>query len=82
MIGADKVVHLKWGSAAAAGVLLLLWVGSLLGWPAAIALSGVAVAYTLERYQAIRREGTASWQDMVATAAPFQAVALAVWWLR
>jgi hypothetical protein len=82
MIAADKVAHLKWGTAVAVGVWALLWVSTCWGMPLAVGLAGVAIAYVLERYQAIRREGTASWKDGVATALPFELLALVLWGLR
>jgi hypothetical protein len=75
-VSPDKRAHLMWGTAAALATVALLLAAQHIGGPAAVALAGPVVGWALERYQAVRREGVASWADAVATAAPFEVVAL------
>jgi hypothetical protein len=81
MILADKLLHLKLGAllalAIAADIALAVYVSP----PLAISLGALALAWGVERYQAIRREGVASYADMAAGAVPGQVAALAWGWL-
>lgn len=74
----DKLRHVQWGAGLAlvVGATVLAARAS----PAlAIALASAALAVGVELYQLTRDEGTASWADAAATAAPGWALALVVW---
>lgn len=81
MIAADKVLHLKGGVLVAALLACVVVVAQLCGSGWAVVLGSVALAWGVERYQAIRREGVASDGDMVASALPgvLLGVAIEVW---
>lgn len=68
----DKV-HIKWGAAAALGLLVLLWLSTnqFAPWFIPMAVGGSAFGWAVERYQAVRREGFPSTMDAVSTALPF-----------
>lgn len=74
---ADKIVHLKWFGAAAVMLLALLLIGEHFGHDVALALAGPPAGYGLDRYQSVRRAGTVSVGDMIASAAPFWVLAAA-----
>lgn len=78
-LAADKIAHLKWGTAGALALMAALWVAQHWHPAAAVALAGPLLGWALERYQAVRREGEVSWRDAVATAAPFEVMALVLW---
>ena len=44
-----------------------------------IALAGPVFGWAVERYQAIRRAGVFDYRDLVATAIPFELLALSIW---
>lgn len=78
-IPADKLLHLKYGAALALLLLALSLIAIKLGPHWAIGVGGWVLAWGVERYQAIRREGTASRADMVASALPATVLAFVVW---
>lgn len=75
----DLILHLKWGAAAAVGLLAAILVGIHAHPSIALLGGGAVLAWAVERYQAVRREGQASQLDMAFTFAPFGALALVVW---
>lgn len=77
---ADKIEHLKWGSAGAIGMVGLLVLALRVHPSVALAVGGVMLGWGVERYQAVRKEGVPSNADAVATAIPCW-VAAAIWWL-
>lgn len=74
----DIRMHLKLGAALALGMLADLLIALHVSGPLAMALGAVGMAWGVERYQAIRREGVASRSDMLASALPGLLLA-AVW---
>lgn len=69
-IPADKLAHLKYGLGVALFFLLMLWAGPRLGMGYTVALASVVMGWAVERYQAIRREGTPSGWDWFASSLP------------
>jgi len=67
---ADKALHLKAGALFAAGAVVMLLVARYAGPGIAVAASAVGMGWGVERYQAIRHEGTPSNADWAASAAP------------
>lgn len=72
-------LHLYGGLVAAFALVLLLFIAHNWHPAAALAVAGPLFGWGIERYQAIRREGVAGWRDIVATALPFEAVAVLCW---
>ena len=66
----DKRLHLKLGTALAVGMLADLLLAIYVSGPLALAVGAVGMGWSLERYQAIRREGVANYSDMLASALP------------
>lgn len=75
-IPADKLAHLKLGAAAAVALLAVLLVALYLSMPVALGLGCSALGIGYERVQRLRGEGTQSWADAAATAAPGLALAV------
>lgn len=66
----DKLVHLALGLLFAVGAAAVMVVGLLVGPGLAVALASLGMGWGVERYQAIRREGTADNLDWLASSAP------------
>lgn len=79
MIKPDERLHLKWGTAAAVSLLAALLIGIYVHPSISLLAGGALLAWALERYQAVRREGVASVRDMGFTFAPFAVLAAIVW---
>lgn len=73
------LLHLQGGLIAAIALTVLVEMAIHLHPALAVAVGGWLFGWGIERYQAIRREGDPSKRDIVATAAPFQAVAVLLW---
>lgn len=69
-IPADKLLHLKYGTLFALMTAAAMWFAVRYGIGWATAGGSVVMGWALERYQAIRREGTPSMADAAASAAP------------
>lgn len=67
---ADMQLHLKGGLLFAAGAVVVLTIAHFIGPGWAIAAAAVGMGYGVERYQAIRHEGTVSNLDWAASALP------------
>lgn len=74
-IPADKRAHLKLGAVAALVLGLVLLIAIYLSMPGALAAGVLTLAIGYERVQRLRGEGTQSWSDAAATAAPGLALA-------
>lgn len=66
----DKQLHLMGGAMFAAGASAVLLIGKYVGPGIAISAACLVMGWGVERYQAIRREGTPSKWDWAATSAP------------
>jgi hypothetical protein len=77
----DKIKHMIGGAAAALAMGVLLLIAKFAHPALACAIAGPVFGWGIERYQAIRREGVASRADILYTAAPFEIVALAWYFL-
>ena len=77
MFAKDKTLHLIAGTIFVFGTIVILLVARNVGAGAAVALASLGMAYGVERYQAIRKEGTPSLKDMAASAAPGVVLGLA-----
>ncbi len=77
----ETKLHLLAGLIVALSLAGLIALASVTHPALAIAVAGPLFAWGVERYQAIRRQGEATKADMLATAAPFELVALATWLL-
>ena len=77
----ETELHLYGGLIVAVALAVLMFIGQHWHPAAALSIGGVAFGWGIERYQAIRREGTPETRDLVATALPFQALALLAWLL-
>lgn len=75
------ILHLQGGLIAALALVCLLAVAHYSHPALAVAVAGPLFGWGIERYQAIRREGTPDNRDILTTAAPFEAVALVIWLL-
>ncbi len=69
-IAPDKRLHLIYGAGVALFLLALLWAAPRIGAGATVAIGSVLIGWAVERYQAIRREGTPSKLDWLATSLP------------
>jgi hypothetical protein len=74
-------MHLLGGLIVAVALVVLIELGRRTHPALAVAIAGPLFAWGVERYQAIRRAGTPEKRDLIATAAPFELVAAALWWL-
>lgn len=77
-IAPDKIAHLKYGSLAALFFLIMLALGPRIGLGYTIVLASVVMGWGVERYQAIRHEGTPSKADWFASSLPGVLLGLAV----
>lgn len=66
----DLKLHLKYGVAVLAYLVVVLLVARHASEGIALALGAAALSWGVERYQAIRREGVASLKDAAHSAAP------------
>lgn len=66
----DKVMHLKLGLLWSVLALMMVLAGKYVGVGQAIIAGSVVNAWGVERYQAIRMEGTPCRMDMLASALP------------
>lgn len=69
-IAPDKLRHLKWGSAFALGIGATLMISRYVSPGVAIIVAGIVMGWAVERYQAVRHEGTPDKADWIATAMP------------
>ena len=74
----DIKLHLQLGLLLALMLAGVAWLARAAGPGWAVVAGSLALAWGVERYQAIRREGVASYKDMAASAAPGLALGLAV----
>ena len=74
----DTIVHLKAGFAAAVLLGAVVAASKAFGPGWAVAAGSLALSWGLERYQAIRREGTPSDRDLIAGALPGIVLGIAV----
>lgn len=77
-LASDTRMHLIGGTAALAGLLLVLALWMHVHPSVALLVGGGLFAWGIERYQAIRREGTAERRDLLATWFPFMVAAAVV----
>lgn len=66
----DKRLHLLAGMLFVAGLAATLAMARWLGWGYALIASSVVMGWTVERYQAIRREGVPSAADWLCSSLP------------
>lgn len=78
-IAQDTEMHLYGGLVVAIALAALIGLASFTHPSVALAVAGPLFGWGVERYQAIRREGAVEKRDMIATALPFEAVALLLW---
>lgn len=76
----DTRLHLIGGLIVAVALVVLIEIGRSTHPALAVAIAGPLFAWGVERYQAIRRAGAAQMRDLVATALPFEAVSVMLWW--
>lgn len=74
-LATDTRLHLIGGTAALAGVLLVVALWIHVHPSVALLIGGGLFAWGIERYQAIRREGMAERRDLLATWFPFMVAA-------
>lgn len=74
----DTRMHLAGGLIVAVALVVLIEIGRRTHPALAVAIAGPLFAWGVERYQAIRRAGTPETRDLIATAVPFELVALAL----
>jgi membrane protein implicated in regulation of membrane protease activity len=70
MLAPDKVMHVKGGMLVAIGTILILLIGRHVGAGFAVAIASIVMAWSVERYQAIRRQGTPDVDDIIAGSFP------------
>lgn len=75
---ADKLVHLVLGTLIAAGFSVMLLVEQYAGPGWAIAAASIGMGLGVERYQAIRHEGTPDAMDWLASSSPGTLIGLCV----
>lgn len=75
----DIEKHLQGGTLAAGGLGVLLLISSAVHPALSIALAGPLLGWAVEQYQRVRGDGVPSVRDAMATAAPFEVLAVAVW---
>lgn len=77
----DTEMHLYGGLAVSVALAALIGLASFTHPAVSLAVAGPLFGWGVERYQAIRRSGAAEKRDLIATALPFEAVALVLWLL-
>lgn len=81
-LASDEQMHLKLGALAALMLMLVAFVAAYVSPALAILIGGGALAWGVERYQAIRGEGTPSYRDMALSAAPSVLLAAVVFFFH
>mgnify|MGYP000311246484 CR=1 FL=1 len=77
----DTEMHVYGGLVVAIALAALIGLSTFTHPSVALAVAGPLFGWGVERYQAIRRAGAVERRDMIATALPFEVVALLLWML-